>query len=109
VYTDGKMLLPSSGKRPLVRQSENAIAPPDHSDTEGIQLAACSKRVYAISTILQEGRMKNARLRERIIAIGLPIFWVEGGVHWLETKVFPPIRPRSSNSFTKIRKSAHLN
>ena len=53
--------------------------------------------------------MKNARLRERIIAIGLPIFWVEGGVHWLETKVFPPIRPRSSNSFTKIRKSAHLN
>jgi hypothetical protein len=28
-----------------------------------------------------------------VIIIALPIFWVEGGVSWLETKVFPARRP----------------
>src|SRR5882762_2906227 len=28
------------------------------------------------------------------LAVGLPIFWVEGGCTWLQTRVFPPRRPR---------------
>ena len=26
--------------------------------------------------------------------VGLPLFWVEGGCYWLQTRVFPPRRPR---------------
>jgi hypothetical protein len=28
------------------------------------------------------------------IVIATPLFWVEGGCNWLQTKVFPPKRPR---------------
>jgi hypothetical protein len=29
-----------------------------------------------------------------ILVIAVPVFWVEGGCNWLQTKVFPPKRPR---------------
>jgi hypothetical protein len=28
------------------------------------------------------------------LVITLPLFWLAGGVHWLDTKVFPPRRPK---------------
>lgn len=29
-----------------------------------------------------------------LVIIGGPLFWMAGGVHWLNAKVFPPTRPR---------------
>ena len=29
-----------------------------------------------------------------VLVVGIPVFWVEGGCYWLQTKVFPPRRPR---------------
>ena len=28
------------------------------------------------------------------LVVALPVFWLEGGVRWLDTKVFPPRRPK---------------
>jgi hypothetical protein len=28
------------------------------------------------------------------LVVGAPLFWVEGGCYWLQTRVFPPRRPR---------------
>jgi hypothetical protein len=30
-----------------------------------------------------------------VILVGLPLFWLSGGVRWLDTKVFPPQRPKT--------------
>jgi hypothetical protein len=29
-----------------------------------------------------------------LLIVFLPVFWLAGGIRWLEVKVFPPIRPR---------------
>jgi hypothetical protein len=40
-------------------------------------------------------RFANFSLVSIVVAIiALPIFWLEGGMHWLDTKAFPPRRPR---------------
>lgn len=40
-------------------------------------------------------RSKNVLLLSiAALVVGLPLFWVEGGCYWLQTKVFPPRRPR---------------
>lgn len=38
--------------------------------------------------------MNFALVSIAVIIIALRLFWIGGGLHWLETRVFPPKRPR---------------
>ena len=51
-------------------------------------------RLYECSRGIQASLGQHCSIGGPLILVLLPFFWLAGGIRWLETKAFPPGRPR---------------